>query len=101
MIRETMEIGVLVEYRKLKNRWLDHAWMPSAVLVGAQAGAPWTVIDATPKATRYYAGPSQLDFFRTDTGRNRDTHGRSEERRVGKARVSTCESGWWRITKKK
>src|SRR3546814_2877781 len=75
MIRETMEIGVLVEYRKLKNPWIDHAWMPSAVLVGAPAAAPWTVLDATPQATRYYAGPFQLEFFRTDTGSYRDNLG--------------------------
>src|SRR3546814_10248755 len=75
MIRETMEIGVLVEYRKLKNPWIDHAWMPSAVLVGAPAAAPWTVLDATPQATRYYAGPFQLEFFSTDTGSYRDNLG--------------------------
>src|SRR3546814_7742309 len=30
MIREAMEIGVLVRRRKLTNPWVDHAWIPAA-----------------------------------------------------------------------
>src|SRR3546814_15343347 len=70
-----MEIGVLVECRKLMNPWVDHAWMPAAVLAGAPAAAPWTVLDVTPPATRFYAGPFQLEFFSTDTGSSRDNLG--------------------------
>lgn len=75
MIRETMEIGVIVERRKLRNPWVDHAWIPSAVLAGAPAAAPWTVLDDTPQVTRFYAGRSQLEFFSTDTGNYRDNLG--------------------------
>lgn len=72
MIRETTEIGVIVERRVLNNPWVDHAWMPIAVLAGAPSAAPWTVLDDTPEATRYYAGPHRLEFFASETGRYRD-----------------------------
>ena len=63
---------MIVERRVLNNRWADHAWMPVAVLAGAPAAAPWTVLDETPRATRYYAGACQLEFFGSDTGMYRD-----------------------------
>jgi hypothetical protein len=72
MIRETIEIGVIVERRRLNNPWADHAWMPTAVLVGSPAAAPWTVLDETPDVTRYYAGSFLLEIFETDTGDYRD-----------------------------
>jgi hypothetical protein len=72
MIRETTEVGVIVERRVLNNPWVDHAWMPVAVLAGAPSAAPWTVLDDTPEATRYYAGACRLEFFESETGRYRD-----------------------------
>lgn len=67
MIRETVEVGVIVERRALKNPWVDHAWMPVAVLSGAPAAASWTVLHATADVTRYYAGKAELEFFGSDT----------------------------------
>lgn len=67
MIREAMKIGVIVERRVLTNTWIDHAWRPTAVLAGAPAAAPWTVVAEEPHATRYYAGSFQLEFFGGDT----------------------------------
>jgi hypothetical protein len=67
MIRETIEIGVIVERRRLNNPWAEYAWMPSAVLVGAPATEPWTVLDETPEITRFYAGAFLLELFGTDT----------------------------------
>lgn len=67
MIRETMEIGVIVERRRLNNPWAEYAWVPSAVLVGAPDAAPWTVLDETAEITRFYAGAFLLEFFSTDT----------------------------------
>ena len=72
MIQETTEVGVIVERRVLNNPWVDHAWMPVAVLAGAPSAAPWTVLDATPETTRYYAGAFQLEFFESETARYRD-----------------------------
>ena len=72
MVRETAEIGIIVERRVLKNPWIDHAWMPVAVLTGAPAAAPWTVLHETAELTRYYAGAFKLEFFGSDTGMYRD-----------------------------
>jgi hypothetical protein len=67
-----MEIGVIVERQVLANPWIDHAWRPIAVLAGAPAAAPWTVLARTPEATRYYAGGFELAFFASETGMYRD-----------------------------
>jgi hypothetical protein len=67
MVRETTEIGVIVERQALDNPWIDHAWRPIAVLAGTPAAAPWTVLGETPQATRYYAGAFQLEFFGSET----------------------------------
>ena len=72
MVRETVEIGVVVERRFLKNPWIDHAWMPVAVLTGAPATAPWTVLNQTAEATRFYAGEFELELFGSETGMYRD-----------------------------
>src|SRR3546814_804496 len=72
MIHETMIVGVIGERRRLKNPWIDHAWVADAVLVGMPTAAPWTVLDEAPHATRFYAGSIRLDFFSTDTGSYRD-----------------------------
>jgi hypothetical protein len=72
MVRDTAEVGVIVERRKVTNPWVDHAWAPVAVLAGAPAAAPWTVLHEAPELTRYYAGKFELEFFGSDTGMYRD-----------------------------
>lgn len=72
MIKEVIEVGAIVERRVLNNPWADHAWMPVAVLVGAPAAAPWTILHETPEVTRYYAGAFRLEFFASETGMYRD-----------------------------
>jgi hypothetical protein len=67
MVRETAEVGVVVERRALDNPWVDHAWVPVAVLVGAPAATPWTVLEQTAKLVRYYAGTFAIEFFGTET----------------------------------
>jgi hypothetical protein len=67
MVREGMEIGVIVERRVLENAWADHAWKPVAVLAGTPVAAPWTVLAETPRATQYYAGSFELEFFGSET----------------------------------
>ena len=72
MVRETVEVGVIVERRVLKNPWIDHAWVSVAALAGAPAAAPWTVLHQTAEATRYYAGAFEVEFFASETGMYRD-----------------------------
>jgi len=75
MVRETVEVGVIVERRVLDNPWIDHVWMPVAVLIGAPAAAPWTVLHQTDGLTRFYAGAFELELFGSDTGMYRDNLG--------------------------
>jgi hypothetical protein len=70
--RESMEVGVIVERRRLNNPWVEHAWMPVAVLPGVPATPPWTVLAETAEATRFYAGSASLEFFGSDTSTYRD-----------------------------
>ncbi|MDQ6437679.1 DUF3305 domain-containing protein [Mesorhizobium sp. LHD-90] len=72
MVRETAEVGVVVERRTLNNPWADHVWIPVAVLAGVAAAAPWTVLSETAEVTRFYAGAFELEFFGSDTAMYRD-----------------------------
>ena len=72
MARETLEIGIVVERRRLKSFWADHAWLPIAVLPGAPAMQAWTVLEENADATRFYAGSFELAFFSSDTALYRD-----------------------------
>jgi hypothetical protein len=67
MARETTEVGVIVERRKLKSPWAEFSWHPVAILPDAPAAAPWTVLEQSPEAIRFYAGSSELEFFSSDT----------------------------------
>lgn len=67
MVRETAEVGIVVERRALDNPWIDHAWAPVVVLVGAPAATPWAVLEQTDKLVRYYAGTFEIELFGTDT----------------------------------
>lgn len=67
-----MQVAIFVERRRLKGPWADHAWVPVAALRGVPAAAPWTVVEETPAATRFYAGAFQLEFFSSDTATYRD-----------------------------
>jgi hypothetical protein len=69
---EAIEVGVVVEKRRLKSRWVDYAWLPTTVLPGVPAAAPWTVLEETPEATRYYAGACRLELHGADTSNYRD-----------------------------
>jgi hypothetical protein len=67
-----MEVGVVVERRRLKSAWADHVWVAVAVLPGAPGTPPWTVLAETPEMTRFYAGPADLELFSSDTATYRD-----------------------------
>jgi hypothetical protein len=67
MAREGIEVGVVVERRKLKSPWAEFSWHPVAILPTAPAAAPWTVLEQSPETIRFYAGSSGLEFFSSDT----------------------------------
>ena len=68
----TIEVGVVVERRKAQSRWIDFTWKPVAVLVGQPEAAPWTALSQDGDVTTFYAGPSEIALYRTETGNYRD-----------------------------
>jgi hypothetical protein len=72
MAQEDLTVGVVVERRALDNPWIDHAWLPSAILSGAPAVKEWTVLREEAHASQFYAGPHVISFFSTDTAHYRD-----------------------------
>ena len=68
----SIPIGVVVERRKAKSPWAEYVWRPVAVLPGAPAAAPWTVLDADAERTHFYGGPATVDLYRPDTAGYRD-----------------------------
>jgi hypothetical protein len=65
-------VGVVVERRKAASQWIDYTWRPLAVLAGAPAAQPWTVLTQDDEATSFYAGPSAIELHRTETTNYRD-----------------------------
>ncbi|SEF10629.1 Protein of unknown function [Rhizobiales bacterium GAS191] len=65
-------VGVVVERRKAKSRWLDFLWRPVSVLAGKPSAAPWTPIDTEGDIAMFYAGGAVIELHRTETTNYRD-----------------------------
>ena len=60
-------VGVVVERRKAASAWVDFLWRPVAVLAGLPDAAPWTPLAADGEAATFYAGPAEIELYRTET----------------------------------
>lgn len=67
MIKDWILIGVEVERRPAKSKWLDHVWRPTALRLPALDLAPWTVLADEADRTLYYAGSAELAIHSADT----------------------------------
>jgi hypothetical protein len=67
-----IEVGVVVERRKAKSAWVDFVWRPTAILAGRPEAVPWTVLATEGDCMTFYAGPAEIDLYRTETGQYRD-----------------------------
>jgi hypothetical protein len=65
-------VGIVVERRKAKSRWLDFAWLPVAALSGLPDAVPWTVLASDEDATMFYAGMAEIELYRSEAGNYRD-----------------------------
>jgi hypothetical protein len=72
MAQETITVGIVVERRTLDNPWVDHVWLPSAVLPDAPALPEWTVLRAEGGVSQFYAGAHAVSLFSVDTANYRD-----------------------------
>ena len=60
-------VGVVVERRKAQSQWIDFVWKPATVLAGVPDAAPWTVLASDDDGVTFYAGPAEIDLYRTET----------------------------------
>jgi hypothetical protein len=60
-------VGVIVERCKANSPWVDFIWRPVAVLGGLPDAAPWTKLDVAAETVTFYAGPAEIELYRTET----------------------------------
>ncbi|MEM8555131.1 MAG: DUF3305 domain-containing protein [Pseudomonadota bacterium] len=64
----TIPLGVIVERRASRSRWISETWRPVGVmLMGLTPVKPWTVLLADEGMTRYHAGVCDLVLHRKET----------------------------------
>ena len=65
-------VGVVVERLKATSTWIDHVWRPVAILVGQPAAEPWTQLAGDAESATFYAGPAEIELYRSETTYYRD-----------------------------
>jgi hypothetical protein len=65
-------VGVVVERLKATSTWIDHLWRPVAVLGGQPATEPWTQLAGNAESATFYAGPAEIELYRSETTYYRD-----------------------------
>jgi hypothetical protein len=66
-VHAKIPVGVVVERRKAQSQWIDFVWKPATVLAGLPDAAPWTLLAGDNEGATFYAGPAEIDLFRTET----------------------------------
>jgi hypothetical protein len=66
-----LPVSVVVERRKATSPWIEHVWRPVAVLAGIPEAAPWTEIATAPDAVSFFAGSTEIELYRSETGNYR------------------------------
>lgn len=67
---ETLSVGIVLERRDSSHPWLDHVWLPVAVLPGVVAADPageWKKLKEGDGWEQYLAGTLRIEIHRTDT----------------------------------
>ncbi len=68
--RESLQLGIVLERRRLDNPWQDFDWRPVAVIPGAPACDPegaWRGLGEGEDWIRYHGGTLSLELFRSET----------------------------------
>lgn len=65
-------VGVVVERRAAASKWLDVIWCPVAVLSGHPDAPVWTPLGSDGEAMMFYAGPAEIELYRSETSNYRD-----------------------------
>lgn len=64
-------VAVFVQRSKATTPWETYVWRPLAVLPGAPATAPWTIIQQTEVTTQFFAGVVEIELYPRETGNYR------------------------------
>ena len=72
MAEQSLDVGVIVARKQLDSPWMDHVWLPHAVLPGAPAIAPGTPLGLAGAAELFYAGALTLILSSSQTPNYRD-----------------------------
>ncbi|BAT60398.1 hypothetical protein GJW-30_1_02935 [Variibacter gotjawalensis] len=68
----SIDVGVVAERRDAANPWIDHVWTPSAVVHGAPAAEPWTIIHEDNGRAEFFVGLAKIELFASATAHYRD-----------------------------
>lgn len=60
-------VSVIVERRKAVSAWVDHVWVPVAVLPAPTVAQPWTVLHRHDGLVAYIAGQAAVELHPSDT----------------------------------
>lgn len=60
-------VSVIVERRKTASAWVDHIWVPVAVLPAPTVAKPWTVLHRHESVVAYIAGQAEVELNPSDT----------------------------------
>lgn len=60
-------VSVIVERRKARGPWVDHVWVPVAVLPAPTVARPWTVLHRHDGLTAFIAGQADVELHPSDT----------------------------------
>ena len=70
-----MPVGIVVARRKAQSPWIDFTWMPVTALAGLPDAAPWTMLSQDENGATIYAGPADVELYRTETANYRENLG--------------------------
>ena len=65
-------VGVVVERRKATSAWIEHVWVPVAVLAGEPSTPPWTMLSQDGDTATFFVGVAPVELYRSETGNYRD-----------------------------
>jgi hypothetical protein len=65
---EHIPVGVLVEKKPVDSPWIDHVWLPRAVLPTPPEAAAWTLLSRENGVELWYAGQTAISLYSSDTG---------------------------------